>query len=603
MTMNTLSDPAPLPSDGASPFDWTTLVKRLVIWGLFFLVLYLIRDFIFVVFMTFVISYLALNIVGFCLRWLSPGVERTWLRRLLTLGVFVLGPILIITIGIIVLPPLIAQGQRLAGWLIHVTPEAEVSRLLEQYVGPAEFRRQFGGPNDPRYKAGLEEFRKTGERHIADYLEFPKFEAWVEGGFEKQFDENERAHVRSVFLSEGTTSKDFRGWFLTHKVPELRKEAEAKTAETKKPLPLTDPLLRMAVTASPEELLEQARREPNLLATLQSEWINDAEVEAITLAKNSANREEKFHTYYETMRTESPQSFPYTYAQYTELRQARSQGRVAFGDAVEKLFPERVTNKESQVKSDFEAAQTHEAFKTWWSTSSPAQFIRSKIGSDLSLSTAATSRIERTLTSLLNVPVDLSTALLLSFLICIDFPRVKRACQGLRDTWLKDVYDEMAPALSRLGQLVGRAMQAQGLIALCNSIVIFCALMILGVEHAVLLSAAMFVLCLVPTIGTIFAWILIVAVALVQPGGGVGLAVKVTGAVILVVILEVFVFSPRILGSIMELHPVLIIAVLPLAQYFFGIWGLILATPVAVFVINVIIFGGKDDHSPPAPTT
>jgi hypothetical protein len=39
----------------------------------------------------------------------------------------------------------------------------------------------------------------------------------------------------------------------------------------------------------------------------------------------------------------------------------------------------------------------------------------------------------------------------------------------------------------------------------------------------------------------------------------------------------------------MELHPVLMMALLPLAQYFFGVWGLILATPVAVYVIYVII--------------
>jgi predicted PurR-regulated permease PerM len=67
------------------------------------------------------------------------------------------------------------------------------------------------------------------------------------------------------------------------------------------------------------------------------------------------------------------------------------------------------------------------------------------------------------------------------------------------------------------------------------------------------------------------------------------LAAKVTGAVAIVVALETFVFSPRILGRMMELHPVLIIALLPLAQYFFGVWGLILATPVAVYVIHEVI--------------
>ena len=37
------------------------------------------------------------------------------------------------------------------------------------------------------------------------------------------------------------------------------------------------------------------------------------------------------------------------------------------------------------------------------------------------------------------------------------------------------------------------------------------------------------------------------------------------------------------------MHPVLLIALLPVAQYFFGVWGLILATPVAVYVIHVLI--------------
>lgn len=580
-----------------TPSPWTRLSKRLVIWGCFFLVLYLIRDFMFVAFMTFIISYIALHAVDFGLRRLSPARERIWLRRLLTLTVFILGPFLLVVAGIIVLPPLIAQGQRMAGWLIHVSPEAEISRLLEQYIAPAEFRQQYGSPTDPRYKAALEEFRKTGESHVADYLEFPKYESWVEGGFEKEFDANERARIRSALLSEGTSSKEFETWFLVEKAPELvANDSSAKTSANESPL-------KILPSTTPEELLAEARREPAVLTLLQSEWIQSEQEKAIHRSKASPDREAKFQAYYEEMHDRSPKTFPYSYEQYIALQKARSQGRVAFGNTVEKLFPSDEAKRESQIEADFVAAKKHEVFKNWWATSSPAQFIRNKVGNDLTLSTETTARMERALTSFLNVPIDLSTAILLSFLICIDFPRVKRACQGLRETWLKDVYDELAPALSRLAMLVGRAMQAQGLISLCNSVVMFFALTFLGVEHAMLLAVAMFVLCLVPTIGTFFAWILIVSVALVQPGGGVGLALKASVAVIAVVVLEVFVFSPRILGSLMELHPVLIIAVLPVAQYFFGIWGLILATPVAVFVINVIIFGGKEETTSSSPSS
>ena len=54
-------------------------------------------------------------------------------------------------------------------------------------------------------------------------------------------------------------------------------------------------------------------------------------------------------------------------------------------------------------------------------------------------------------------------------------------------------------------------------------------------------------------------------------------------------VIESFVLSPRILGKMMELHPVMSISILPVAQYFFGVWGLILAIPVTVYVIHVLI--------------
>jgi hypothetical protein len=66
------------------------------------------------------------------------------------------------------------------------------------------------------------------------------------------------------------------------------------------------------------------------------------------------------------------------------------------------------------------------------------------------------------------------------------------------------------------------------------------------------------------------------------------------------------VLSPRILGKMMELHPVLSIAILPVAQYFFGVWGLILAIPVSVYVIHVLILrrglpGGEERHQAATP--
>src|SRR5262249_16196429 len=106
----------------------TDVLRKLVIWLLFFLLVYLIRDFFFTAFMTFLFCYLTLAVVGWCMKKLSPDRERPGLRRLLTVAVFVLVPLILLGIGILVAPRLLEQGQHLAGWLSHVTLESEAAR-------------------------------------------------------------------------------------------------------------------------------------------------------------------------------------------------------------------------------------------------------------------------------------------------------------------------------------------------------------------------------------------------------------------------------------------------------------------------------------------
>jgi predicted PurR-regulated permease PerM len=591
--------PGPTPAEPPGPFGWRDLSKKLVIWGAFLAVLYLARDFFFIAFMTFLFSYLTLTVVGWGVKRFSRGRERPGLRPLLTVAVFILTPLVLVGVGSLVAPPLLAQGHRLVGWMSHVNPESEVSRILDGYIGPSEFQAHYGGPDDQRYKDALEEFRQTGVAHVADYNQFPSLEAWVEGGFKKQFADEQRGQIRVRLQREGTSSKEFEKWFLDEKVPELQGKAKEQVPAKGRTSATVDPLVLASSTATPEQLLEQVRRDPTTLATLRQEWLQDTLNQEVRAALHSPAYQERFRAYYEHQRAQLPKTVPYTFEQYLELQKARSQGRQAFGQVMEKLKPSKAGGAEAQLHADFEAAKEHELFQQWWSTSSTAQFIRHHLETDLSGDGGGW--VERNIASLLNIPANLATALLLSFFICIDFPRLRSGVQQLRETWLREVYDEIVPALTRLGHLIGRAMYAQGLIALCNSVTMFFALTLLGVEHAVLLSVGTFVLCLVPTLGAVLAWVLIVVCALVQPGGGFVLALEASGAVLFVMCLEIFIFSPRFLGRAMELHPVLIMAILPLAQYFFGVWGLILATPVAVYVVYVIILRRELPGLKPVP--
>jgi predicted PurR-regulated permease PerM len=583
--MDTTNDMAPPPARG--PWNWAELLKKLAIWGLFLAALYLARDFFFVAFMTFLFCYLTLAVVGLGMRRFSPHDGRPWLRPWLIVGVFVLVPLTLAGVGFLVGPPLMKQVQELAGRMSKLNPEAEVSHLLQGYVGPSQFKDHYGGPDDPRYQKALKDFRETGVRHVQEYADFPKLEAWVEGGFARQFTNEEEGRIKFRLAHEGTSGKEFGDWFVTKKYPELqdqaRKQAEDKAGATASP----DPLARKAASTKPDELLEQVRRDPALADPLRQEWERDTMQRELAAAERSPAYAEQFRASYERQRERSPATIPYTFEQYVELQKARTQGKLEFGKAVDKLLPSAGGDGEAKLRADFEAAQEHELFQQWWGTSSIAQVIRHQFEGNLG--GAGSERLNRVFSSLLNLPVDLSTALILSFFICIDFPRLRGGVRRLQETWLKDVYDEIAPALTSLAHLIGKALHCQGLIAVCNAVMMYFVLRFLGVDHEMLLAAATFVLCLVPTLGAAMAWVLIAVCALVQPGGGVVLALKASTGVMFVILMETFVFSPRILGKAMELHPVLIIALLPIAQYFFGIWGLILATPVAVYVIYVVI--------------
>jgi predicted PurR-regulated permease PerM len=55
--------------------------------------------------------------------------------------------------------------------------------------------------------------------------------------------------------------------------------------------------------------------------------------------------------------------------------------------------------------------------------------------------------------------------------------------------------------------------------------------------------------------------------------------------------IESNILNPRIVGHVLHLHPVLVLVVLLVAEHFFGVWGLLLGMPVAVYVISHVILG------------
>ena len=282
----------------------------------------------------------------------------------------------------------------------------------------------------------------------------------------------------------------------------------------------------------------------------------------------------------------APQSFPYDFDKFQELNAAYAKGEAAF---VAALGPPVATDDaagQARLHAAFEQFERRELAEKWWANDPVAVLVRHHAEADLdSLAGKIGQRAEDLVRLLLGLPAQLATVLLLSFFITVDFPSLRAGVRSLQHSRLRFLFDDLFPGLAQLGNLIGKAFLAQGIVSLIDATLIYLALVLLGVENPLLLSVIVFVFSFVPVVGVILSAIPIAMMAIVQSNGSLALALWALGAVLLVHLIEATVLSPRIVGKMLHLHPVLGIVVLGIAQQFFGIWGLLLAYPVTVFLI------------------
>lgn len=175
-------------------------------------------------------------------------------------------------------------------------------------------------------------------------------------------------------------------------------------------------------------------------------------------------------------------------------------------------------------------------------------------------------------------------SLLFSFLIVLDLRKITRGVQGLRNTKIGFIYDEVADNIAGFGRVLGRALEAQLFIAVCNTILTAIGIWVLGLPNMLVLSTIVFFCSFIPVVGTFISSTPIALLAL-QSGGVTTMMIAI--AMIMVVhALETYVLNPQIYGHHMHMNPVLVLIVLTIGGKLFGIWGLILGIPIVNYVFR-----------------
>ncbi len=179
-------------------------------------------------------------------------------------------------------------------------------------------------------------------------------------------------------------------------------------------------------------------------------------------------------------------------------------------------------------------------------------------------------------------------ALLFSFLIVLDLPRLTASVRTLKDSKLDFVYREVSGSIRDFANVLGRSLEAQFMIAVINSILTAMGVALLGLGGKMaFLTVIVFLCSFIPVLGVFISTVPICLVALQASG----LTTMLLAIVMITVIhlIEGYVLNPKIYGSYMRINPVIVLFILTIGAKLFHIWGLVLGVPICTYIFGHVI--------------
>jgi predicted PurR-regulated permease PerM len=179
-------------------------------------------------------------------------------------------------------------------------------------------------------------------------------------------------------------------------------------------------------------------------------------------------------------------------------------------------------------------------------------------------------------------------ALLFSFLIVLDLPRLSASVRSLERSRLDFVYREVAGSIRDFATVLGKSLEAQFAIAVLNSILTAMGVAVLGLGSSMaFLTVIVFLCSFIPVLGVFISSVPICLIALQSSG----LTTMLLAILMITIIhlIEGYVLNPRIYGSYMRINPVIVLFILTIGAKLFQIWGLILGVPICTYIFGHVI--------------
>ncbi|MBP3731520.1 MAG: AI-2E family transporter, partial [Mailhella sp.] len=138
-------------------------------------------------------------------------------------------------------------------------------------------------------------------------------------------------------------------------------------------------------------------------------------------------------------------------------------------------------------------------------------------------------------------------AMLFSFLIMLDLPRLSQGVRRLRFTRLSGALHEVSNSVVLFARVVGENFRAQLIVSAVNTALTAAGLYFLGVKAVVLLCTMVFICGLIPVLGVFISSVPVMLMAI--NSGGMELGLWAVVLITAIHLLEAYVLNPRIVSS------------------------------------------------------
>ncbi|MFQ6617815.1 MAG: AI-2E family transporter [Fidelibacterota bacterium] len=195
------------------------------------------------------------------------------------------------------------------------------------------------------------------------------------------------------------------------------------------------------------------------------------------------------------------------------------------------------------------------------------------------------SGVVSTISALITQILNIVLIPFLTFYFLKDYDKISGS---VKEFILKRFGSKASTFMGKSGEVLSGYLRGQLTVCLIVALLMYAGLIVAAVKYALVIAIIAGILNLIPIVGLIISLIIALIIGLFQYSPLITI-LKITVVFLIVQVMENSVISPKIVGSKVGLHPVVIILSILVFSKFFGFLGLLIAVPVtAIFKIYLI---------------